>query len=125
MSEEQAYADHLREWHRWRWRAVAAFVALALANAFGFWLIGHERKDRITTAATVFELRCLDARANRAALRRALEGMGRIIRIRVAAGSRGRDESVRVLAELDRQLDLLPPIQDCRAQAETIRRLAD
>lgn len=112
-------------WRRWRREILAAFVALALANVFGFWLITHEREDRITTAATVFELRCLDARANRAALRRALEGMGQIIRIRVAAGSRGRDESVRVLAELDRQLELLPPIQDCRAQAEKIRRLVD
>lgn len=111
-------------WRRWRREILAAFIALALANAAGFWMLTQERADRVDQAAAVILDRCRDSRANRAGLRRALEGMGQIIRIRQRAAGPS-DQDARVLAELDRQLGLLPPIQDCRAQAETIRRLVD
>lgn len=113
------------DWNKWKWRAVAAFVALGLANAFGFWLLKEERSDRIEQAATMIRVRCEDSKANRAALRRALEGMRQIVRIRVKQGSEQRAQAVLVLAELDRQIDLLPPIQNCARQAEAIRGLVD
>lgn len=34
------------DWDRWRWRIVAAFIALALANVVGFVMIANESASR-------------------------------------------------------------------------------
>ena len=105
--------DH---WNAWKWRAVIAYAALAAANAFGFWTLQQERNDRIVQASTVIYVRCMDSRANRIALREALAAN------RAQAAKLGRGDSVR---RLDRLIASLPPIQNCRAQAASIRSLVD
>ena len=110
--------DHVthQHWNKWKWRSVLAYAALAAANAFGFWMLTQEREDRVDQAAAVIYVRCLDSRANRLALRQALAAN------REQAQRLNRAGSVR---RLDALIATLPPIQNCRAQAQRIRRLVD
>lgn len=106
--------DHVthQHWNKWKWRSVLAYAALALANAFGFWMLTQERAARIDQAADAVLVRCLDSRANRLALRQALAAN------REQAQRLNRAGSVR---RLDALIATLPPTQDCREQADAIR----
>lgn len=43
---------HRGDWDRWRWRIVAAFVALCVANALGFVMLESETASRQAVEAT-------------------------------------------------------------------------
>lgn len=101
----------LSAWRRYRREALAAFVALALAQAAGFWLLARERADRADQAAAVILVRCEASQANRAALRAALAAN------RAQAAKLGRRDAVR---RIDALIATLPPITDCDAEADRI-----
>jgi hypothetical protein len=120
------------DWNRWRWRAVAAFVALALAQAIGFYWLSSEADNRQredTTnlqqdrAAIANGLRsdCLDQADSRQALRSALKGMTQITRLSVASGDESVVQGARIIAIVDAELARIPTIT--RAECERLARI--
>lgn len=101
------------EWRRWRRHSVGAWLALGLAVTFGFWLTARERSDRIDSAAVVIRSRCETSNANRRAIRQ-------IVAFELREQEHADDRALILRVERG-----LPPVQDCRGQADAIRDLVD